>query len=206
MREDEERITTLVTTPAPRLEPHFADIQHHYDISDDFYRLFLDPTQTYSCADFERDDMTLEEARIAKIALALGKLGLRPGMTLLDVGCGWGATLLRALRRHDVNVVGLTLSTNQAMHVQHLLEDEHSERSKKKWFSTAGSRSPSPSTGSCRSAPSSTSAGIATAGFSPPPTTFCRPTESCCCTPSSGPVTKTSPRECCQSPCGTSVL
>jgi cyclopropane-fatty-acyl-phospholipid synthase len=127
----EERTTPLASTPATRLEPHFDDIAHHYDVSDDFYRLFLDPTQTYSCAYFERDDMTLEEAQMAKIDLALGKLGLKPGMTLLDVGCGWGATLLRAVRRHDVDVVGLTLSTNQAVHVQHLLENDDSPRSKK---------------------------------------------------------------------------
>src|SRR5258707_532648 len=75
------------------LTPHFEDVQSHYDLSDDFYRLFLDPTQTYSCAYFERDDMSLEEAQIAKIDLSLGKLGLQPGMTLLDVGCGWGATI-----------------------------------------------------------------------------------------------------------------
>ena len=67
---------------AKRLQPHFEDVQAHYDLSDDFFRLFLDPTQTYSCAYFERDDMTLEEAQIAKIDLALGKLGLQPGMTL----------------------------------------------------------------------------------------------------------------------------
>ena len=67
--------------------------QAHYDLSDDFFRLFLDPTQTYSCAYFERDDMSLEEAQLAKIDLALGKLGLEPGMTLLDIGCGWGATM-----------------------------------------------------------------------------------------------------------------
>jgi cyclopropane fatty-acyl-phospholipid synthase-like methyltransferase len=83
-----------------------------------FFRLFLDPTQTYSCAYFERDDMTLEEAQIAKIDLALGKLGLQPGMTLLDVGCGWGATMGRAVERYDVNVIGLTLSKNQAAHAQ----------------------------------------------------------------------------------------
>jgi hypothetical protein len=61
------------------LTPRFEDVQSHYDLSDDFYRLFLDPTQTYSCAYFERDDMTLEEAQIAKIDLSLGKLGLLPG-------------------------------------------------------------------------------------------------------------------------------
>ncbi|OBH04903.1 MULTISPECIES: cyclopropane mycolic acid synthase MmaA2 [unclassified Mycobacterium] len=103
---------------AKDLTPHFDDVQAHYDLSDDFFRLFLDPTQTYSCAYFERDDMTLEEAQLAKIDLALGKLGLRAGMTLLDVGCGWGATMRRAVERYDVNVVGLTLSKNQAAHVQ----------------------------------------------------------------------------------------
>jgi cyclopropane-fatty-acyl-phospholipid synthase len=101
-----------------QLRPHFEDVQAHYDLSDDFFRLFLDPTQTYSCAYFERDDMTLQEAQIAKMDLALGKLGLRPGMTLLDVGCGWGATMRRAIEHHDVNVTGLTLSQNQATHVQ----------------------------------------------------------------------------------------
>ena len=116
---------------AQGLKPHFEDVQSHYDLSDDFYRLFLDPTQTYSCAYFERDGMTLEEAQIAKIDLSLGKLGLEPGMTLLDIGCGWGATLLRAIEKYDVNVIGLTLSRNQQTHVQHLLDESASPRSKK---------------------------------------------------------------------------
>ncbi len=113
------------------LTPHFADVQAHYDLSDDFFRLFLDPTQTYSCAYFERDDMTLEEAQIAKIDLALGKLGLRPGMTLLDVGCGWGTTVRRAIEKYDVNVVGLTLSKNQAAHVQKTFDEMDNPRSKR---------------------------------------------------------------------------
>ena len=58
--------------------------------------------------------MTLEEAQQAKVDLALGKLGLQPGMTLLDVGCGWGSTMRRAVEKYDVNVIGLTLSKNQA--------------------------------------------------------------------------------------------
>ena len=65
---------------AQRLRPRFEDVQAHYDLSDDFFELFLDPTRTYSCAYFERDDMTLEQAQIAKIDLALGKLGLEPGL------------------------------------------------------------------------------------------------------------------------------
>jgi cyclopropane-fatty-acyl-phospholipid synthase len=113
------------------LEPHFEDVQAHYDLSDDFFRLFLDPTQTYSCAYFERDDMTLEEAQIAKIDLSLGKLGLQPGMTLLDIGCGWGTTITRALERYDVNVVGLTLSRNQRAHVQQRLDRDPSARTKR---------------------------------------------------------------------------
>ncbi|MEZ0349520.1 cyclopropane mycolic acid synthase MmaA2 [Mycobacterium sp. pR1184] len=115
---------------ARKLTPHFADVQAHYDLSDDFFRLFLDPSQTYSCAYFERDDMTLEEAQLAKIDLALGKLGLQPGMTLLDVGCGWGATMRRAVEKYDVNVVGLTLSKNQAAHVQKSFDEMDSTRSK----------------------------------------------------------------------------
>ena len=112
------------------LTPHFEDVQAHYDLSDDFFRLFLDPTQTYSCAYFERDDMTLEEAQIAKIDLSLGKLGLEPGMTLLDIGCGWGAVVNRALERHDVDVVGLTLSKNQQAYVKDLLAKSGSPRRK----------------------------------------------------------------------------
>lgn len=113
------------------LTPHFEDVQAHYDLSDEFFRLFLDPTQTYSCAYFERDDMTLEQAQIAKIDLALGKLGLRPGMTLLDVGCGWGATMRRAVEAHDVNVTGLTLSKNQAAHVESMFAGMDSNRTKR---------------------------------------------------------------------------
>ena len=113
------------------LEPHFDDVQSHYDLSDDFFRVFLDATKTYSCAFFERDDMSLEEAQIAKIDLSLGKLRLEPGMTLLDIGCGWGATLMRAIDKHDVNVIGLTLSRNQQAYVEQLFASSDSPRSKR---------------------------------------------------------------------------
>jgi cyclopropane-fatty-acyl-phospholipid synthase len=113
---------------AEKLTPHFADVQAHYDLSDDFFRLFLDPTQTYSCAYFKFPDLTLEEAQLAKIDLALGKLGLQPGMTLLDIGCGWGATMRRAIEKYDVNVVGLTLSKNQYAHVQKSFDEMDSPR------------------------------------------------------------------------------
>jgi len=95
------------------LEPNFQDVQTHYDLSDQFFALFLDPSMTYSCAYFERDDATLAEAQQAKIDLALGKCDLHPGMTLLDIGCGWGATARRAADQYDVRAIGLTLSKNQ---------------------------------------------------------------------------------------------
>lgn len=105
------------------LRPHFEDVQAHYDLSDDFFRLFLDPTMTYSCAYFDRmRDISLEEAQLRKMDLALAKLGLRPGMTLLDVGCGWGGTMRRAIEKFDVDVVGLTLSQHQAAHVQKMFD------------------------------------------------------------------------------------
>jgi cyclopropane-fatty-acyl-phospholipid synthase len=113
------------------LRPDFENVQAHYDLSDEFFRLFLDPTQTYSCAYFERDDMTLEQAQLAKIDLSLGKLGLEPGMTLLDIGCGWGATLRRAVEKYDVNVVGLTLSRNQAVAVDRSFRAMNSTRSRR---------------------------------------------------------------------------
>jgi cyclopropane-fatty-acyl-phospholipid synthase len=114
-----------------KLTPHFDDVQAHYDLSDEFFRLFLDPTETYSCAYFETEQMTLEEAQIAKVDLSLGKLGLEPGMTLLDIGCGWGATMRRAVEKYDVNVIGLTLSRNQAVHVQQMFDAMDSPRSRR---------------------------------------------------------------------------
>ena len=115
-----------------KLTPHFEEVQAHYDLSDDFFRLFLDPTMTYSCAYFDRmRDIPLEEAQHAKMDLALRKLGLRSGMTLLDIGCGWGGTMRRALEKYDVNVIGLTLSEHQAAHVQKMFDEMDTERSKR---------------------------------------------------------------------------
>ena len=115
----------------PDLKTHVEDVQSHYDLSNEFFSLFLDPTRTYSCAYYERDDMTLEEAQLAKIDLALDSLELRPGMKLLEIGCGWGATMMRAMEKYDVDVVGLTLSRNQQAHVEQLFATSDSPRSKR---------------------------------------------------------------------------
>jgi cyclopropane-fatty-acyl-phospholipid synthase len=96
-----------------KMQPFFEEVQSHYDLSDDFFTLFLDSTRTYSCAYFGDSNATLEEAQMAKIDLSLSKCELTPGMKLLDIGCGWGSTAFRAAERYAVNVVGLTLSENQ---------------------------------------------------------------------------------------------
>jgi cyclopropane-fatty-acyl-phospholipid synthase len=91
-----------------------AAIAHHYDVSNRFFRLVLGPSLTYSCAVFADDGETLEAAQERKHELVCQKLGLRPGMRLLDVGCGWGALVLHAAARHGVSAVGVTLSRAQA--------------------------------------------------------------------------------------------
>ncbi|BCI51586.1 SAM-dependent methyltransferase [Mycolicibacterium litorale] len=113
-----------------KMKVAYEDVQAHYDISNDFFGLWQDPSRTYSSAFFERDDMTLEEAQLAKIDLALGKLDLHPGMTLLDVGCGWGAMMKRAIEKYDVNVIGLTLSKNQQALGQQILDGIDTPRSR----------------------------------------------------------------------------
>ena len=112
-----------------QLEPYYEESQSIYDVSDEFFALFLDPTMAYTCAYFERDDMTLEEASNAKFDLALGKLNLEPGMTLLDIGCGWGGALVRAVEKFDVNVIGITLSRNQFEYSKAKLAKIPTERS-----------------------------------------------------------------------------
>jgi cyclopropane-fatty-acyl-phospholipid synthase len=103
----------------PRGRRHSAardarSVRHHYDVSNDFFRLFLGPSMTYSCAQFSRGAQTLEEAQEQKLELVCTKLGLQQGQRILDVGCGWGSFALHAARHHGVHVVGITLSEPQA--------------------------------------------------------------------------------------------
>ncbi len=99
-----------------RLHSPFRDSQAvsaHYDVSNKFYQQFLDRSMTYSCAIFEHESDTLEQAQLQKYELIARKLGLRPGMRLLDVGCGWGGMLIYAARMFGVQAVGITVSREQ---------------------------------------------------------------------------------------------
>jgi len=120
--------------PAPKAELHLRGrkhsterdreaVRHHYDVGNEFFSLFLDPSMTYSCAffsrvperrGFRREPPTLEEAQEAKLELVCTKLALQPGERVLDVGCGWGSFVIHAAQRHGVEAVGITLSEPQA--------------------------------------------------------------------------------------------
>ena len=88
-------------------------IHHHYDVSNNFYSMILGPSMVYSCAVFADEESSLEAAQLEKVDLICRKLDLRPGMKLLDVGCGWGTLVLHAAKEYGVRAVGVTLSTNQ---------------------------------------------------------------------------------------------
>ena len=114
-----------------KMRRNFENIHAHYDLSDEFFGLFQDPSRIYSCAYFEPEGLSLQQAQLAKVDLHLDRLDLKPGMTVLDIGCGWGSTLKRAIERHDVNVIGLTLSRNQHAASKRLLDEVDTDRSRR---------------------------------------------------------------------------
>ena len=99
-------------------------IQHHYDVSNRFYEMVLGPSMTYTCACFRSEDTSLEEEQAFKYDLVARKLGLRPGMRLLDVGSGWGGMVRHAAKHYGVEVVGVTLSREQAAWAQHAIKHD----------------------------------------------------------------------------------
>ncbi|HEY4096330.1 MAG TPA: cyclopropane-fatty-acyl-phospholipid synthase family protein [Baekduia sp.] len=100
-----------------------AAVRHHYDVSNEYFALFLDDSMTYSCAIFSRGAKTLEEAQFVKRELVCTKLNLKPGERVLDVGCGWGAFAVHAAVEHGVSVTGITLSEPQAKKARERAEE-----------------------------------------------------------------------------------
>jgi cyclopropane-fatty-acyl-phospholipid synthase len=101
--------TTADHTPMQDL----GDIKHHYDVGNEFYRLWLDERMLYSCAYFKTGDETIHAAQLAKLDHICRKLRLQPGERPLDIGCGWGGLILHAAQHYGVTAVGITLSDNQ---------------------------------------------------------------------------------------------
>jgi cyclopropane-fatty-acyl-phospholipid synthase len=97
-------------------------ISHHYDVSNRFYEWVLGPSMAYTCACFPKPDATLEEAQEYKFDLVARKLALKPGMRLLDVGCGWGGMVMHAARTYGVKALGVTLSEQQALWAQQAIK------------------------------------------------------------------------------------
>ncbi|HVX18435.1 MAG TPA: cyclopropane-fatty-acyl-phospholipid synthase family protein [Acidimicrobiales bacterium] len=100
-----------------------ASVSHHYDVGNDFYRIVLGPSWTYSCGYWPTGDMTLEQAQASKYELVSRKLGLREGMRLLDVGCGWGGMVIHAALHHGVRAVGVTISKEQQQKARERVEE-----------------------------------------------------------------------------------
>lgn len=103
------------------------EVQSHYDIGNDFYKLWLDETMSYSCGYFLRDNDTLYQAQVNKVDYILKKLHLEEGMSLLDIGCGWGFLLIEAAKKYGVHGTGITLSKEQHKEFQERIHAEHLE-------------------------------------------------------------------------------
>ena len=123
--EDRLRYVTRAWKTLNSLKTSRSNVAHHYDLNGTLYDLFLDKDRQYSCAYFEREDMTLEEAQIAKKRHIAAKLNLdRPGLEVLDIGCGWGGMALTLAKDYGARVLGITLSREQLAVARQRAKDE----------------------------------------------------------------------------------
>jgi len=119
-----ERLAARMRQWVHRRRANKENIQHHYDVSNAFYRLWLDERMVYSCAYFRTDADSIDQAQVQKLDHVCRKLMLSPGEQFLDIGCGWGALILHAAKNYGVNATGITLSQNQHDHVKARIREE----------------------------------------------------------------------------------
>ena len=119
------KYTNIIKKISNNLKNSKENIHHHYDIGNDFYKLWLDESMTYSCAYFRDSDDTLYEAQKNKVNHILKKLSLKEGETLLDIGCGWGELIINAAKKYKVKAMGVTLSSEQFARVQDRIKGEN---------------------------------------------------------------------------------
>nr|WP_207715417.1 cyclopropane-fatty-acyl-phospholipid synthase family protein [Clostridium saccharoperbutylacetonicum] len=115
----------IFTSSSPKNQK--SEVQSHYDIGNNFYSLWLDDTMTYSCGYFKSDNDSLHDAQINKINHSLKKLNLKEGMSLLDIGCGWGSLLIEAAKKYKVHGLGITLSEEQFKKCNERIKEEKLE-------------------------------------------------------------------------------
>lgn len=119
-----EKYLKLLSKFTNNLKKSKENIEYHYDIGNDFYKLWLDETMTYSCGYFKSKDDTLETAQRNKVGHILKKLNIKPGQTLLDIGCGWGELIIEAAKQYKAKALGVTLSNEQYRKVKERVEKE----------------------------------------------------------------------------------
>ena len=103
------------------------EVSSHYDIGNDFYKMWLDETMSYSCGYFKHPEDTLYQAQVQKVERILEKLYLKEGMTLCDIGCGWGYLLIEAAKKYGIKGVGITLSKEQKKKFEERIKENHLE-------------------------------------------------------------------------------
>ena len=120
---DESALKKLIHTSVSKKNQE-KEVTSHYDIGNDFYKLWLDETMSYSCGYFKTPEDTLYQAQVNKVDYILQKLNLKEGMTLLDIGCGWGFLLIEAAKKYKIKGLGITLSHEQHEEFQRRIEAE----------------------------------------------------------------------------------
>lgn len=121
---DKEKYKKILNPIKNTIKKSKDNISYHYDIGNDFYKLWLDKTMTYSCGYFKTEEDTLEQAQTNKVEYLLKKLNLKEGDSLLDIGCGWGELILTAAKKYKVKAMGVTLSSEQLEEVEKRIKEE----------------------------------------------------------------------------------